>query len=214
MPTPPYDIKDSVKLTEEQMRVLCKCEDELYVVALKLNQYRYLYETTALGVTMNETAASFFSLVQRSFANDMLQSLARLFDPPQSVGKENCSLKWLQKNFPVLPTSTVRDEINKKLVATEDKQKEIGNWRNKIGSHNSKDHVLKIEKVPPILISTIVELISEIGELLNYVRRQASPHAGFHRFNYEPDVDKGAMELISYLKDGITYRRQQQRNKV
>jgi hypothetical protein len=218
MPTPDFEPTDMLRFSPEQMEILCTCENELSAIACKLNQYRYLYETTALFVPMTETAPTFFKLVQDSFAADILFSLARLFDPFKT-GRgehENCSLYGLLHHLPTQPSAKVRIFVRDALKDGTAKRDDLKHWRDKIGGHTSYTHAEKLEKAPKILISTVAGLVEETGELLNFVRRHI--HApiggrGHWVINYRPEIDKGAKELFDFLKDGITYRRQQ-RNKA
>lgn len=58
----------------------------------KWKQYRHLYATAENVELLNEAAGFFFGVVQRVMWDDALLHVARLMDPPRSMGKDNLTL--------------------------------------------------------------------------------------------------------------------------
>jgi AbiU2 len=208
MNLPALDLNGVFKLDAKQQEILHKCEMELQRTAVKFNQYHLLYQTPSSYETLNESATTFFALIQQSLTTDILQSLARLYDP-KTTGRapkqnENCSLYWLAGNLP----QPVGDTVQKALDSGRGKRTALETWRNKIGSHTDYSHAVKIVPAPEVSVAETGELIKETGQLLNYIRAQSEgPH--YECVDYDPPVIEGAKELIAMLKDGIAYRRQQ-----
>ena len=206
MNLPALDLNSVFKLDAKQQEILHKCEMELQRTAVKLNQYHLLYQTPSSYETLSESASTFFALIQQSLTTDILQSLARLYDP-KTTGRgqnENCSLHWLADNLP----KPVGDTVLKALDSGKSKRTALETWRNKIGSHTDYSHAVKIVPVPEVGVAETGELIKETGQLLNYIRAHSQgPHL-YDPIDYDPPVIEGAQELITMLKDGIAYRRQ------
>ena len=206
MNLPALDLNSVFKLDAKQQEILHKCEMELQRTAVKLNQYHLLYQTPSSYETLSESASTFFALIQQSLTADILQSLARLYDP-KTTGRgqnENCSLYWLADNLP----KPVGDTVLKALDSGKSKRTALETWRNKIGSHTDYSHAVKIVPVPEVGVAETGELTKETGQLLNYIRAQSQGPYLYDPIDYDPPVIEGAQELITMLKDGIAYRRQ------
>jgi hypothetical protein len=181
---------------------------ELQRTAVKFNEYHLLYQNPTSYDILKESATTFFGLIQQSLTTDILQSLARLYDPKTTGGgkNENCSLYWLADSLP----KPVGDDVRQALDTEKSKRQALETWRNKFGSHTDYSHAVKIVITPQVGVVQTGELIKETGQLLNYIRAHSQgPHL-FEAVDYDPPVIEGAKELIAMLKDGIAYRRQNQ----
>ncbi len=70
-------------------------------VHAKWNQYRHLYaHSPERIVVLNQAAGHFFGVMQDSLLEDIVLHLARLTDPPRSVGKDNLTLQRLPALIP------------------------------------------------------------------------------------------------------------------
>lgn len=207
MNLPALDLRGVFKLDAKQQKILHKCEMELQRTAVKFNQYHLLYQTPTSYDILNESATTFFGLIQQSLTTDILQSLARLYDPKTTGGgkNENCSLYWLADSLP----KPVGVDVLKALDSEKSKRVALETWRNKFGSHTDYSHAVKIVTAPQVGVAETGKLIKETGRLLNHIRAHSQgPHL-YEPVDYDPPVIEGAQELIAMLKDGIAYRRQQ-----
>lgn len=81
---------------EEVGKIYSALWQEVALIHNRWGQYVALYGTSPSRIALlNKAAPSFFRTVQDSLWESMLLHLARLSDPPKSVGKENLSVRRL-----------------------------------------------------------------------------------------------------------------------
>ena len=96
---------------------------------------------------LNTTAAYLFQSVEDSMLSDILLSITRLIDPPNSFKQENLSFENLIQE---MPNGLLRTEVVNLLSQIKEKTKDIKTWRDKKLSHNDLQKALGSFSLPPI----------------------------------------------------------------
>jgi AbiU2 len=132
------------------------------------NEYVALFgKGTGRIKILNDSASSFFGLIQRDMWHQTLLQISRMTDPPKSVGKLNVSLSRL----PALVRGDLKDEIESLVEVSKQKAAFAKDWRNRSLAHS--DHELAIEKsarpLSPASNSDVEAVLEAIGACLNAV---------------------------------------------
>ena len=107
----------------------------------KWHQWKYLFCTDDETVTLMKYAASlFFMMVGNVLRDDVIQSVCRLTDPEESMGKPNLSLKRLAQMIPESDLE-LREDIGLLAGDVETKTEKFRVHRNKRISHQDYDTV-------------------------------------------------------------------------
>src|SRR3989338_7420106 len=93
-----------------------RIEDEVVWLHGKSIIFRQLYGTSKERVDLlNKSASTFFRVVHDSLLSDIVLSVNRLADPPQSVGKDNLSFAQLILQFDSRNDAQLISSLDKKL---------------------------------------------------------------------------------------------------
>ena len=174
----------------------------------KWGEYVELFGTGPSRVDLlNQAAPAFFRLVQDSLWDDVLLHLARLTDPPQSVGKSNltiCNLLHLathprtQKTLPALVHAAV------------EKARFSRDWRNRRIAHRDLQLSLDGSASPLALASRqhVKDALSTIVAVLNEIEIVYMDSQTF--FEGVPGHPGGALSLLYVFDDGVTAEAERQ----
>jgi hypothetical protein len=178
----------------------------------KWEQYVDLFGTKPSRVTLlNRAAPKFFRVVQDTLWEDVLLHIARLTDSPQSVGKENLSIRRLPSYVGHATTKIIVEDLVAKALAASDFCRD---WRNRHIAHRDLRLALALGANP--LKSASQEKVREALEALVEVLNAVSLHYQDSTTCFEFGTsDGGAMSLLYVLDDGIkadTLRRERRRN--
>lgn len=111
--------------------------NEVAWIHAKWNQYRQLYARSPERVDLlNQVARHFFGVVQTSLLEDVVLHLARLTDPPKSVGKENLTLQRL-KLPALIPEERLAAEVGELLESALTACGTARDWRNRHLAHRA-----------------------------------------------------------------------------
>ena len=119
---------------------------EVAWVYTKWSEYDELFGKKPSRVDLlNDAAPTFFHIVQDCLFKDILLHIARLTDPPKSVGKKNLSVR----GFPGLISSdTLKNEVENLIDAAIQKADFCRDWRNRKLAHKDLKLSLSDEAVP------------------------------------------------------------------
>ncbi|MEJ1224558.1 hypothetical protein V9K90_02145 [Pseudomonas sp. CCNWLW56] len=176
---------------------------DVALIYQKWGQFVELFGTSPERIDLlNKAAPTFFRTVQDSLWEDLLLHLARLTDPPQSVRKNNLSLRRLQEAVIGSPVeSAVEESTNKAVLATAFAR----DWRNRKLAHKDLDLALGQHIVPlaPASRIAVKEALSAVADVLNVVERHYHNSTTMFEFNGE-NADSEA--LLYILRDGLRYK--------
>lgn len=175
---------------------------EVALIYQKWSQFVELFGTSPERVDLlNKAAPALFRTFQDSLWGDLLLHLARLTDPPRSVGKSNLSLQRLQETLIGSSVETgVKESTSKAVTATAFAR----DWRNRKLAHRDLDLALGQHVVPlaPASRIAVKEALSAVADVLNIV-------AGHYRVSTTmfdlSGADADAASLLYTLRNGLRY---------
>jgi hypothetical protein len=174
--------------------------NELAWLYIKWNQYVELYGTKPSRIDLtNQAAPLLFRIVQDTLWEDTLLHIAKLTDPPKTVGKSNLTILLLPNLVEKGKISSHVDNLCSLAVAKADFCRD---WRNRHIAHIDLHLAMKegVEALLPASRSKVKDCLSAIAEVLNAVNS--------HYFNSTimfdwADNHRGAVELLYLIDDGI-----------
>lgn len=106
----------------------------------KWGDYLALFGTSQETVAvLNRTAPEFFGRYQRVLRNDIILHIARLVDPPRSVGRDNMSVGHLVEMVTDVQLKAALEPLLQRL---RDETSFVKDWRNRILAHRDKGTAL------------------------------------------------------------------------
>jgi AbiU2 len=149
---------------------------------------------------MNVTAPRFFARFEQTVWHDTLLHLCRLTDPPQSVGKDNLTIRRLTTLITDLALAArVTLEVEDAVLNTEFAR----DWRNRRLAHRDLAHVLEPQLYPlaPASRADVEKALASLSTVMNSVEL----HYENATTSYEHVIvsDSGAEALLYYLSSGL-----------
>lgn len=167
----------------------------------KWNQYRQLYARSPERIALlNKAAGHFFAVIQNSLFEDVLLHLARLTDPPKSVGKENLTLQRIPE---LVMNSGLSAELKALVEAALKACESARDWRNRRLAHRDLALALATESDPLPGISR-AEVEAALMALRVVLNRLAA-HYWDSETAYQHVIGSigEADSLVYYLRKGI-----------
>lgn len=169
----------------------------------KWAQYVALFGTNSERIELlNRAAPSMIRTVQDTLWEDVLLHLARLTDPPKSMGKANLSVRHLAALLAGAPIGTKADS----LAATALSACEFArDWRNRRLAHRDLDLALgqSVQPLAPASRAAVKESLVALEELLNSVSLHYLDSTT--RFDLGPGGED-AVSLLYLLRDGLRFQ--------
>ena len=175
--------------------------NEVAWVHAKWAQYQQLYTRSSEQITLlNEVARHFFGIIQDALLEDIILHLAKLTDPPQSMGKDNLTLRRLPAFISNAQlTAEVTDLVEAARAACESSRA----WRNRRLAHRDLGLALAIatEPLPGISYATIKAALAAMAAVLNCLEG----HYWNSETAYEHFLTEGgeADSMVYYLSEGV-----------
>ena len=197
--------KSSEQLKKERLQVMGQELGSIYHVLYnevswihaKWLQYRQLYAKSPKRIELlNEVSGFFFRVVQDVFWENVLLHLARLTDPPQSVGKANLTLLRLP---PVIPESSLAEEVQNLVEVAVSESSFAREWRNRRLAH--RDLALALDDgakpLPGVSRQNVENSLAAFRDVLN----QLSGHYLDTTISFEHFISYDDGEaLVYYLR--------------
>jgi len=166
----------------------------------KWEQYVTLFGTNEKRIDLlNAAAPSMFRTVQDTLFEDVLLHLARLTDPPSSVGRANLSARRLAS---VLASSPIGPEVDSLAKAALGSCEFARDWRNRRLAHTDLDLALD-QAAQPLKEASRASVNGALGaleQLLNAVSRHYLDSTSM--FSIGPE-DDDALSLLYVLRSGL-----------
>jgi hypothetical protein len=164
----------------------------------KWNSYLELFAKPENAALLSDMVRALFQLMEESLRNDMTMAIARLNDPPRSMGKENCSIATLVERLAGHPVHPRLQVLLREFKAA---CEPIEKHRNKRVGHNDlataiKPHEHPLPGVGRSQVDTILGLAAKI--LRTTVDQFDSIEYGFDRMI----KIGGADDLMFWLRKG------------
>lgn len=166
----------------------------------KWGEYVALFGTKPSRIDlMNRTAPLFFRVVQDSIWEETILHIARLTDPPKSMGKENLSIQQLPL---LVGDEGLRQTLEEKIELAKAASEFCRDWRNRRIAH--RDLKLAIEDgITPLLPASrkaIKDALSLIVDVLNVVTLHYNDSTTFFDV---PNGHGGGESLLYIIDDGL-----------
>jgi hypothetical protein len=198
---------------EKMGEVLGKQYTALYTEVATLHfywkEYIELFGTNQKRIDrLNQSAPTFFRMLQDELFQTNVLHIARLTDPPKSAGKENLTLQ----NLPNLePDKNLSNKLIGLLALAEQKTKFCRDWRNRRFAHHDLALVTDAKATPLETVNKekVKEALQALANVLNALE--------LHYFNGGTSFDavaahQGAAKLLFVLGDGV--KQQERREKL
>jgi hypothetical protein len=144
---------------------------------------------------INQAAGSFFRMVQDSLWDGTLLHLARLTDPPKSVGKENLTIQ----NFPALINDVnTKKQVGQLVQEAIDKTGFCRDWRNRRISHFDLKLALGQPAVP-LADADKAKVDAALKAIVDVMNAVAGSETGYGMLS----PPNGAVGLLYVIDDGL-----------
>jgi hypothetical protein len=173
---------------------------EVAQIYRKWTQYVELFGTSPERIDLlNRAAPSMFRTVQDTLWDDVLLHLARLTDPPKSMGKANLSVRHLAALLVRSPIDTKVESLAESACLACAFARD---WRNRRLAHSDLGLALgtSVQPLAPASRAAVKAALCAIKDLLNEVAR--------HYLDSETSFDGGlgaddAVSLLHLLQSGL-----------
>lgn len=166
-------------------------------------EYKSLFTQDENVHLLNQTASSFFGMVQIELFNGVLLRICRLLDPSSSGNdKENLTLNRLCDLIREGDNNQFGKSIENDIRVIKENSDTARNWRTKYIAHNDLRVAIREVKLDDIEYRNIDEIIARIARILNKVSLHYE-----HGSQIWPELASvgGTENLLYVLKCGITY---------
>src|SRR5262245_42449138 len=175
--------------------------NEVAWVHAKWTQYQQLYARSPERITLlNEVAGHFFGIMQDALLEDIILHLARLTDPPQSMGKDNLTLRRLPA---LISNAQLAAEVQDLVEAAQAACESARAWRNRRLAHRDLGLALATatEPLPGISYAAIKTALASMAAVLNCLEG----HYWHSEVAYEHFLTEGgeADSMVYYLAAGV-----------
>jgi AbiU2 len=191
------------KMGDEIGAVYSALWQEVAWINKKWAQYVELFGTSPERIDLlNRAAPSMIRTVQDTLWEDVLLHLARLTDPPKSMGKANLSVRHLTA---LLTSSPINTKAESLAVAALDACEFARDWRNRRLAHRDLDLALgqSVQPLAPASRAAVKASVTALEELLNAVSLHYLDSTTF--FDLGPGGED-AVSLLYLLRDGLQFR--------
>jgi hypothetical protein len=191
------------KMGEELGTIYSALWQEVAWINRKWAQYVELFGTSPERIELlNRAAPSMIRTVQDTLWEDVLLHLARLTDPPKSMGKANLSVRHLAALLATSPINTQAESLAASALTACEFARD---WRNRRLAHRDLDLALgqSVQPLAPASRAAVKVSLVALEELLNAVSLHYLDSTTL--FNRGPGGED-AVSLLYLLRDGLQYR--------
>ena len=152
---------------------------------------------------LNEAAPAFTRIVQDSLWEGVILHIARLTDPPKSVGKRNLSIRALEE---AVTDSEVKEKVSEAVAEALAASEFCRDWRNRHLAHRDLNLALKLGAKPLKAASRqkVTEALASLSNVLNVVSLKYVESTTL--FDIDLRVGRspgGAMSLLYFIDMGV-----------
>lgn len=140
-------------------------------------------------------------MVQDELWDAALLRVARLTDPPKSLGRANLTVRSLP---PIIADADLKSEVERLVQVAVDQAAFCRDWRNRRIAHTDLDLALNTPATPladarRIDVTKALEALAAVLNAIQTHFRQGATH-------YEPVISNGAVSLLYVLDEGVRAR--------
>lgn len=193
--------RNIAKMGEDLGKQYSALNQEVTILHLYWKEYTELFGTNQKRIDrLNQSAPGLFRMLQDELFQTNVLHIARLTDPPKSVGKDNLTLR----NLPLLVSDiNLKNQLTGLLALAEQKTTFCRDWRNRRFAHYDLALATDGNKASPLETvnkDKVNEALASLADVLNAVER--------HYFKGGTSFDaiaahNGAATLLYLLGDGL-----------
>lgn len=189
------------KLGEDFGTLLCSLYFEILWLTNKWHIFHDLFCSKPSRIDlMNESSSFFFFTVQEVLRDDILLTIARLTDPPKSMGKMNMTLKsiggFLRETEKPRHESDLEDILNDSMFCRD--------WRNRKIAHMDYKLFANLTAAGPLEPATkerLEQIVFKIQKLYNRVSNDYLNEETIFSFNVT-----GATSILRTIENGLRFK--------
>lgn len=171
-------------------------------------EYVALFGMKESRVTLlNDAAPAFTRIVQDSLWEGVILHIARLTDPPKSMGKPNLSIRTLED---AVMDPVLRAKISAAIIQVQLASEFCRDWRNRHLAHRDLDLALKrgAEPLEPASRVKVNQALSGLSDVLNVLTRHYFDSTTIFDFDVRVGGGPGgAMSLLYFIDMGMEMER-------
>jgi hypothetical protein len=173
---------------------------EIAIIHSTWAEYVALFGTKESRIhLMNQAAPRFTRLVQDTLWESVILHIARLTDPPQSMGKENLSVQSLPK---LVDRPDTQESVASLVTRTISETAFARDWRNRHLAHRDLQLALNRPADPlkagsRLAVKTVLATFAELLNTISFRYTQSTTYFDFHA-----DMG-GAISLLHIVDDGL-----------
>ncbi len=168
--------------------------------------YRQLFGTSAARVAiLNQSAGTFFNVLQQTLLHDVQLSLSKLGDPAGSGSRTNLTVVALREEFKACGEHEVASKLEPLLAAFDVSCKQIRHRRNKWIAHFDRNALLG-SKVKPLQGPSRAEIEGALDALRACMNCVQLHYLDSQTMYGDFVMDSDGEHLIIALMQGIRYR--------
>jgi AbiU2 len=171
---------------------------EVALLHLRWAEFVELFGTRSRIELLDKAASGFFRIVEDGLSDATLLHIARLTDPPESVGKENLTIQ----NLPKLVDNGMKSGVTALVNAAISKATFCRDWRNRNLAHSDLNLALNQSPtlLPDVYKKQIEESLHAIEAVLSEVHER---YMGLRTTFKHVFIDGGASALLRVIDHGI-----------
>lgn len=178
---------------------------EVSQLHLRWDEYLTLYGSGNDNLdVMNETAPTFFGMIQNGLQENIILHISRLMDEPNKGPHENLSIRLFPE---VIENATLKEKVNNLICVAQKAFAPCKRWRDKWHAHRDRQFALdqNEEPLPAIVRQNLDELINFLTSILDEIES--------HYYNTRTSLMhisdmKGAEAVLEILKTHIKTRQE------
>ena len=172
--------------------------NELAWLHVKWRQFRELFGKNPEQIELlNRGAPLFFGFLQMTLFDDVLLHLARLTDPPISMGHENLTLRRLARE---IEDQALQDQVESLVQDTLRSCEFARDWRNRRLAHADLLAARHPQLLAPASRQSVEEALAATREVMNCVEQ----HYNGVKVGYQDTIAPGGADLlVHYLRMGL-----------
>jgi hypothetical protein len=171
------------------------------ILCMKWQGYLTLFGTRKERVDLlNKSARVFFGLLQHIMWNDILLSISRITDSPETCGKKNLTVHCL----PGLVDGELQSVVTAALRSISENCKFAVDWRNRLIAH--RDRLLAPKEPARPLAEANRQNVNDATESIAFLLNAVQKHYGLPEDMFDLiGAELDAENLLCMLRDGIYY---------
>lgn len=186
--------------------------NEITWLTFKWIEFRELYGTKESRFElMNKVSPFFFFIVQKVLWENLLLGIARITDPPMTMGKKNTTLRALGQ---YLQEDNFKSEFEKDLNDILTESKFCRDWRNRWIAHLDYELAVNRQNTKPLDLATRQKLKGTMEKIHSLYNKVSFKYLGSTTAWQMLDSHRGAVALLYRMEKGLRFDEEVHKRKL